>query len=147
MKWYNEFLIAVFVVVASFQLGWHWYSVQHFPMSYSLRVLYLHRSAPTYKGFSGWGDIILPSFLLGLAIGLIGPRRSTAEYCLIIVLMASGVTALFGVCVWLFNRGDLWWWPTDVGSRVLGTMRMFIESLLLTAFFTYMGLTFCKKVK
>ena len=110
-------VLIAYLTVAAAGLGAHWYAgTQDGTAAKTLKDWYLYRSPGNGKlNHITEGDVLLPSLILGLAMGVITSRRSKAEFAWHVFLVPVGITVLQPLYFKFFSEHP--WWSMNGVER------------------------------
>jgi len=132
-------IIAAFVALVAFQIGWHWALTWHNSVSeVALRVYLLH-NAHSQKGVAGYVDLFLPAVFIGLLMGRVGWQWPSWKFAGYVLVFAVVLVALDALYVLIISSEKAYWWPKDQNDLVPFLIRNTVETLLVLAICIYGG--------
>jgi len=132
-------IIAVFLLVATFQLAWHWFLSMRFHVSEILLRFYLGHNSDSQKGVSGYLDLALPVCILGISLGRIGWRFSILRTFCLVLFMAIGLNGMLPLYMIIIGPTNVWWWPQTGDEMVAFFFKNFFQTIALLGVCAYGG--------
>lgn len=139
MRWHIFTIAMLYIVVATAELTFHWYAgTRDTAMAHSLRQWYLRLDNGGDHN-AGLVNLMLPSMLLGVALGSIGARWNPGELLCYAPLLALGVVVLYPAYATFIPWGQRCaMWP-DTIELTKGSffIRVYATALANCGFCTY----------
>ena len=117
----------------------HWFLTFSNELSQMLLRVYIHRDPASGKGLAGYFDLVLPSILMGLSVGLFGRRFSSKKLYVLVVVAGISLALLSPVFMLFLNSGQAWWWPKTTQGVIIGIAVQSVKGALLVGISAYFG--------
>src|SRR5437667_3329887 len=112
-------IVAIFVGIVLFQIGWHWFLTWHTNASEVAMRTYLLHNPHSRKGVAGYLDIIIPAVFIGLLLGRIGWQWPSWKLVCFVLLFAGVLVALRALYAQIITLEQAWWWPKSDSDSIL----------------------------
>jgi hypothetical protein len=138
-KWSGELaLVLIYFLTATGAVMMHWLMLKNKTWCKAFLDFYLYRPA-NGKGNADTIDTVLPAFVLGIMIGLIGKQWPLKNVVYAVILNSIGIVILLPVYTYIIGRDLIWWWPQTNIEVCFLSIPALLEALLVVGFFTYAG--------